>query len=81
MAKLYYCVECRKVEQASSKCGNCQSEKIKLLKVGTPVNVTGTKIKGKVFKIQEDEVKLLVINEAKEKLIKGYKYENLKKIL
>jgi hypothetical protein len=81
MAKLYYCTECRRVEKDSSKCDFCKSEKVKLLKIGAPVNVIGTKQKGKVFKIKEDEVKLIIINEAKERLIKDYKAEELQKVL
>ncbi|QZY53910.1 hypothetical protein [Crassaminicella profunda] len=80
MAKLYYCTECRRVEKDSNKCGACNSERIKLLKVGAPVNVIGTKQKGKIFKIKEDGVDLLIINQAKEKTIKGYKHEEIQKI-
>lgn len=81
MGKLFYCTECRRVEKNSSKCEFCNSEKIKLLKSGAPVNVIGTKQKGKVFKIKDDLVKLIIINEAKEKLIKDYKPEQLQKVL
>ncbi|QXM05414.1 hypothetical protein [Crassaminicella indica] len=80
MAKLYYCAECRKIEKDANKCGVCNSEKVKPLKVGAPVNVIGTKQKGKIFKIKEDGVDLLIINQAKEKIIKGYKHEEIQKI-
>ncbi|MCT4606835.1 MAG: hypothetical protein N4A64_12180 [Marinisporobacter sp.] len=81
MAKLYYCTKCRRIEKDPNKCGVCSSERIKLLKVGAPVNVIGTKQKGKVFKIKEDGVDLIIINQAKEKNIKGYKHEEIQKIV
>lgn len=81
MAKFYYCKECRRIEKDDKKCDFCSSEKVKPLKVGDPVNIIGTKQKGKVFKMKEDEVKLLIINAAKEKVIKGHKYEEIQKVL
>ncbi|TCO72183.1 hypothetical protein [Marinisporobacter balticus] len=81
MEKFYYCKDCRRIEKDDTKCGFCSSEKMKLLKVGDPVNIMGTKQKGKIFNIKEDEANLLIINGAKEKLIKRYKYEEIQKIL
>ncbi|QEK13003.1 hypothetical protein FQB35_12105 [Crassaminicella thermophila] len=81
MAKLYYCTECRRIEKNDSKCGFCESQQIKPLNIGAPVNVIGTKQKGRVFKINDDAVKLIVVNEAKEKLIKDYKHDEIQKIL
>lgn len=81
MAKLYYCTKCRRIAKDDVKCGFCSSERIKLLKVGDPVNVIGTKQKGKIFKIKDDEVKLIVINAANEKSIKGHKHNEIQKVL
>lgn len=81
MAKLYYCAKCRRVEKSSTKCDFCDSDNVKFLKIGAPVNVIGTKQKGKIFKIKENEVKLIIINANKERVIKEYKPEELQKVL
>ncbi len=81
MHKLYYCQDCKRVFKNEEKCLYCESGNIKEMKKNSPVNVLGTKQKGRVLKIVEDTVKLLIITEAKEQLIKEYKAENLKKVL
>jgi len=81
MTKLFYCSDCKKILNDNTSCSACQSSNIKPLKKGTSVNVIGTKKKGKIYRVYNDEVKLLVINEAKEKLIKTYTYDQLKKVL
>jgi len=48
---------------------------------GTSVNVIGTKEKGKVFKISDEMVKIIVIDLAKNKVLREYKAEQLKKIV
>ena len=48
---------------------------------GTSVNVIGTKEKGRVFKITDEVVKLIVVDLAKNKIIKEYKAEQLRKII
>lgn len=77
----FYCSGCRKIGKNPTKCESCGSDNIKLLKHGAPMNVIGTKTKGKIFKIKEDEIKLLITTEAQEKVIKEYKPEQLQKIL
>ena len=50
--------------------------------VNAPVNILGTKLKGKIMKIGKDEVKVIHVNaETKEKYIKSYSIEKLKKVL
>ena len=77
----FYCSGCRKIGNNPTKCESCGSDNINLLKCGAPRNVIGTKTKGKIFKMKEDEIKLLIKTEAQEKVIKEYKPEQLQKIL
>lgn len=81
MRKVYYCVQCKRLTTNEDKCNYCNGDHIKEVLQGCPVNVIGTKQKGKVLKIEEDKIKLIVIDEAKNKLIKEYKVEDLKKVL
>lgn len=81
MKTLNYCLECRRVFEANERCEFCSSDKVKLLKKGTSVNVIGSKIKGRVFNYKNDLVSLVIVTESKERIIKEYKVNNLKKIL
>ena len=81
MSKLFYCKNCKRVIENFSQCDYCKTNDIKELMLGTSVNVLGTKQKGKVFKIDANMVKLIVIDESKNRLIKEYKAEQLKKVL
>lgn len=81
MSPLFYCVDCQRIFNANENCQFCNSANIKELKKGTSVNVIGTKSKGQVLKVKDDMVSLILITEAKEKVVKEYKAENLKKIL
>ncbi|WP_017416248.1 MULTISPECIES: hypothetical protein [Clostridium] len=81
MNKIYYCVDCKRIGSNSEKCSYCNGSYLKEIVQGSPVNVIGTKQKGKVLKVEQDRVKLIVIDEAKNKLIKEYKIEQLKKVL
>ncbi|ARC85444.1 hypothetical protein U732_1344 [Clostridium argentinense CDC 2741] len=81
MSKLYYCVDCKRLIKSSEKCDYCNGSFLKAITNGTPVNVIGTKQKGKVLKVEDSTVKLIVIDEAKNKLIKEYKAEQLRKVL
>lgn len=81
MAPLYYCLDCQRVFQAKDNCQYCKSVNVKELKKGTSVNVIGTKSKGQIFKVKDDVVSLILITEAKERVIKEYKVDNLRKIL
>ncbi|MCM1989911.1 hypothetical protein [Oceanirhabdus seepicola] len=81
MAKYYYCLDCLRISSNEEKCEKCEKDNLKVLKVGTPVNVIGTKQKGKVFQMKDDVVKLIVITQAKEKVIKEFKPDQLKKLL
>lgn len=81
MANLFYCNKCKRIMESETQCNYCGGMKINKLLQGTSVNVIGTKEKGKVFKINDEVVKLIVVDLAKNKLIKEYKAEQLKKII
>ncbi|NLZ47477.1 MAG: hypothetical protein GX895_01600 [Clostridiales bacterium] len=81
MEKLWYCLKCRRIFKNAGECIYCKSTFTKELNRNSPVNVFGTKIKGKVLKIEDGKAKLLIINENKEKYIKEYDVDKLRKIL
>lgn len=77
----YYCLQCRRVFFDSDKCSFCNCAAIKQLKINSPVNVIGSKIKGKVVKINKDELTLIIYNESNEKYLKNYKIQEVRKII
>lgn len=81
MGKLYFCVECRRVLKEDGACGYCNSSETQELKVGSPVNVIGTKEKGKVIKVKDNKARLLIRTESNDKVIREYDYNKLKKVL
>ena len=81
MANLFYCNKCKRVMANETQCDYCGSMEINRLLQGTSVNVIGTKEKGRVFKIEDEVVKLIVVDLAKHKVIKEYQAEQLKKII
>ena len=81
MSKLYYCMECKRVIKNAEVCDYCKAETINELVVGAPVNVIGEKLKGKVLKIDNDVVRLLIRDQSNNKLIKEFAASKLNKIL
>jgi RNA polymerase subunit RPABC4/transcription elongation factor Spt4 len=81
MANLFYCKKCKRVIISGTQCDYCGSMEINRLLQGTSVNIIGTKEKGKVFKITDEMVKVIVIDASKNKVIKEYKAQQLKKII
>ncbi|MBU3142396.1 hypothetical protein [Clostridium sp. CF012] len=81
MADLFYCKKCKRVIANETQCDYCGHSEVNRLMQGTSVNIMGTKEKGKVFKISDETVKVIVIDLAKNKLVKEYKAEQLKKIV
>lgn len=80
---LNYCTSCTRVskENPNESCPYCNKEELLEMKRNSPVNVMGTKIKGKLFKELDETALLIVITENKEKLIKEYSIKDLRKIL
>jgi hypothetical protein len=81
MNKLYYCRECKRVLISGECCNYCNSNNVFELAVGTPCNVIGTKLKGKVLKIKDNSVRLLIRDEGNNKFIREYEGEKLRKVL
>jgi RNA polymerase subunit RPABC4/transcription elongation factor Spt4 len=81
MANLFYCKKCKRVIVSETLCDYCGDKEISRLLQGTSVNIIGTKEKGKVFKIGDEVVKVIIIDVAKNKIIKEYKAQQLKKIV
>lgn len=81
MNKLYYCNECKRVITNSESCNYCNSSYIDELALGAPVNVIGTKLKGKVLKIKDNSARLLIRDENNSKFIREYEGDKLRKIL
>jgi len=81
MSKLFYCLACKRVINNKENCEYCKSEETNELVLGAPVNVIGNKLKGKVFKISEGMVSIIVRDAANKKLVKEYEASKLKKVL
>ena len=81
MQNLNYCLECKRLFLESNKCEFCDSKNIKPIKKSTSVNVIGSKVKGKILNFKEGIVNIIVITESKEKVVKGYKVKELRKVL
>ncbi|MCX7749803.1 MAG: hypothetical protein N2645_23385 [Clostridia bacterium] len=81
MDNLFYCLDCRLLSASSGLCPHCNSEKLKELTRKAPVNVIGSKLKGRVLKIQMDSVNVLFVDENKNKYIKEFEFSKLRKVL
>ena len=81
MHRLFYCLDCKRVFKNEEVCQYCNSNNIKDIKKNSPINVLGTKQKGRVFKILDGGAKVIIVNEANEQLIREYKSEELQKVL
>lgn len=81
MAHLFYCKKCKKVIVSEALCEYCGSSEVNRLLQGTSVNIIGTKEKGKILKVCDELVKVIVIDVAKNKLVREYKPSQLKKII
>lgn len=81
MNKLYYCNECKRIISSSESCSYCNGTLIDELAVGAPVNVIGTKLKGKILKIKDNTVRLLIRDENNGRFIREYSGEKLRKVL
>ncbi|MCX7950651.1 MAG: hypothetical protein N2594_01720 [Clostridiales bacterium] len=78
---MFYCLSCKRVGKNAEVCEYCSAENLKELKVDSPVNVIGTKLKGRVLKLSGDKVRLLIRDDANNRFIKEYSYRDIKKVL
>ncbi|MGL4989570.1 MAG: hypothetical protein ACRC57_00150 [Sarcina sp.] len=80
---LYYCTKCARISNTTDtlSCPYCEDSPILQLKKNSPVNVLGSKIKGRLFKELQNTALLIIVTENKEKLLKEYPINELKKIV
>jgi len=64
-----------------NSCEFCGSDNIRELKKNAPINVIGTKLKGRVLKIKDGNATLIMNTESNERMLKEYDLKELKKIL
>lgn len=81
MSNLYYCLDCKRIFSDVDKCAYCSGENIKELATNAPVNVIGSKLKGKVLNIKGDMIRILIKGDGGSKMVKEYKSEQLRKVL
>ena len=81
MENLNYCVECRRISYFNETCSYCQSNHIKAIDKNAPVNVIGTKTKGRVFNAKDGMVGIICTGVGNTKSIKQFEAESLRKIL
>lgn len=81
MNKLYYCMDCKRVFNGEDACEYCSGNNVKELVKNSPVNIIGSKLKGKVLKVEQDKARILVRDENNNKYIKEYDAAVLRKVL
>lgn len=81
MANLFFCTKCKRVIESETQCEYCGHGEVNMLMQGTAVNIIGTKEKGKVLKICDEIVKVIIVDVAKNKIVREYKASQLKKII
>ncbi|OPJ55398.1 hypothetical protein [Alkalithermobacter paradoxus] len=78
---LYYCMDCKRVFNNSSECTYCSCNNVKKLNQNAPVNVIGSKIKGRILKAKSDNVRLIYVDSHKNTIIKDFDVDKIRKIL
>lgn len=79
--KLSYCENCNRVFGTEEVCPYCNGAG-HALKKDAPVNVIGTKIKGRVLRsTNNDSVAIIIRTEDNSKVLKEYSPQNLRKII
>lgn len=81
MARYYYCSECKKIGKSKVECEGCKGKYLKDLKEGSPINLIGTKQKGRVFRMKENEIVILIKNEFNEESIREVSASEIQKII
>ena len=81
MKRLNYCLDCNRVFTSENICEYCNSNNIKELKRGKSVNIIGSKDKGSYLKYKEGKVSVIIYADNKQKFIKEYAIDKIKKIL
>jgi len=81
MGKYGYCQDCKRIFSTSSTCPFCQSSHVNELNIKAPVNVLGTKVKGRVYKLLQEGIEVLIVDEQQNKAIKEFSASKLRKVL
>lgn len=81
MKRLNYCLDCKRVFTSENICEYCNSSNIKELKRGKSVNIIGSKDKGSYLKYKEGKVSVIIYADNKQKFIKEYAIDKIRKIL
>ena len=81
MKRLNYCLDCKRVFTSVNICEYCNSNNIKELKRGKSVNIIGSKDKGSYLKYKEGKVSVIIYADNKQKFIKEYAIDKIRKIL
>ena len=81
ITNLFYCLDCMRIFKSEDKCDYCNSGDIKLLKRDAPVNIIGTKLKGRLLRVNENDVSLIIRTENNDKVVKEYDTSKLRKII
>lgn len=81
MLQLFYCLDCRRISESDEACNYCQSTRIKALVKDAPVNIIGTKQKGRVLHISDQGIKILMVDEHKNRLIKEFSPDKIRKVI
>ena len=81
MEKLFYCTDCQRIFAPAVECAYCGSSNMKELTKNSPVNVIGSKLKGRVVGVQHSNARVLYVDEKKSRTIREYEAVKIRKIL
>lgn len=81
MEKLYYCTDCRRIFSPAEECSYCGSYNLKELARNSPVNVIGSKLKGRFLNVRSSNARVLCVDEKKIRTIREYEAAKIRKIL
>jgi hypothetical protein len=81
VSKLYYCMYCKRVFNVDAACEYCSGNNVKELVKNSSVNIIGSKLKGKVVKVEHGKARLLIKDENNNKYIKEYDAAVIRKVL
>lgn len=81
MDMLSYCADCKRIFSAVGECTYCKSENVKPLDRRAPVNVIGTKLKGRFLHVKEGMAHIIFEGEKRVKSIKEFEADKLRKII
>ncbi|AUS96938.1 hypothetical protein CDQ84_02220 [Clostridium thermosuccinogenes] len=81
MDKLNYCLDCKRIFTQKETCEYCSSVNIRELAKNAPVNVIGSKLKGRVLNAKQGMVQVLFTEQGNTKTIREYEPSKIRKVL